>query len=331
MFGIAGTAVIAFFVSLIVSYVVLVLSRKFHIFIDETTSTKPQKFHSYPTPRAGGVGIFLSFGLVGLSEGGGAMYFLLGLAIIFLSGFLEDFSASLSPKTRLLMQLLGTCVSVLGMGAVITDLSPIVILPYALGVAFSLFGIIGVCNAINIIDGFNGLAGGICAMAFGAIGLGAYHIGDGFVLFVALIGLGATLGFLCINFPKGKIFLGDGGAYVLGFVLAILLAVLTQKTSELSAWFGLAVMIYPVWEVVFSIFRKKLKKYSPMQPDKEHFHQLIYQKVHSNPLTALIMWLFNLPFMVLAVIFMHKDWVLIGLCVLFILLYSLIYYQLKRN
>ncbi|PAF44738.1 MraY family glycosyltransferase [Helicobacter sp. 11S02596-1] len=325
--GVAG-----FLISLVSSLIVIFLSKKFRIFIDTADSAKPQRFHFAPTPRSGGIGIFLSFvlvGLAGLEHTPASLYFLAGLAIIFFSGLMEDFSASLSPKARLFIQLVGVGVGVFGMGVVITDLSPVVILPYGVGVAFSLFGIVGVCNAINIIDGFNGLAGGICAMAFVAIGIAG--AGDMFVLWVCVVGLGATLGFLALNFPKGKIFLGDGGAYMLGFILAILLAILSQSDRGISAWFGLLVMIYPVWEVVFSIIRRRLQKQSAMQPDGKHLHTLIYQKVQDNPLTAVLIWLLNLPFMVLAVVFMHEAWVLIGLCGVFVVVYSGIYFVLSAS
>ncbi|PAF49412.1 hypothetical protein BKH41_01725 [Helicobacter sp. 12S02232-10] len=329
--GIIEIGLVAFFISLISSLIVIFLSKKFHIFIDTTNSDKPQRFHDIPTPRAGGIGIFLSFSLVLFHINLSSLYFLSALLITFLSGLMEDFSASLSPKVRLLVQFLGASVAVFGMQAVITDLSPIVTLPYLLGIAFSLFGIIGVCNAINIIDGFNGLAGGICAMAFIVIGIGAFEFNCDFVLFASIIGFCATLGFLSVNFPQGKIFLGDGGAYLLGFVIAILLVILTQENSEISAWFGLSVMIYPVWEVLFSIMRRILNKQSATQPDKKHLHTLIYQKIQNNPLTALVIWLFNLPFMVLALIFINQAWVLIGLSLAFIAIYGIIYFFLNSS
>lgn len=252
------------------------------------------------------------------------------MAIVFFSGLLEDFSASLSPKSRLWLQLIGSAVAVFGMGAFITNLLPIVTLPYFVGIMLALFGIVGVCNAVNIIDGFNGLAGGICLMAFVCIAIVAFSLKVDFVFFASLIGIGSLIGFLVLNFPKGKIFLGDGGAYMLGFLIALLLAILTQDDS-ISAWFGLSVMIYPVWEVVFSMIRRKKEKKSTTEPDKEHLHTLIYKKIKNNPLTSVILWGFNLPFMVLSVIFAHNAWVLIGICVVFIVLYLIIYKKLIKS
>lgn len=325
-----GNMLEAFLISLLICGVVILLSKRFYIFIDNATDTKPQRFHHTPTPRAGGIGIFLAFFVFFVLTDKANLYFLISIAIVLFSGLLEDFSASLSPKMRLLIQLLGSGVAVFGIRISITDLSPIVTLPYFAGIALALFGIIGVCNAINIIDGFNGLAGGISLMVFVCIAIASFMLKVDFIFFVSLIGIGALLGFLVLNFPNGKIFLGDGGAYVLGFVLATLLAMLTQHPA-ISAWFGLSVMIYPVWEVVFSIIRRKLKKHSPMAPDNQHLHTLIHKKLQNNPLTAVCIWLFNLPFMLLSVLFMHDAWVLVGLCVVFVMVYVFIYTKISKN
>lgn len=319
-----------FFISMIVSLIVILLSKKFYVFVDTADDLKPQRFHHIPTPRAGGIGIFFSFFIIFLFTNETNMYFLISIAIVFFSGLLEDFSASLSPKSRLCLQLIGSGVAVFGMGAFITNLLPIIELPYVAGIALAIFGIAGVCNAVNIIDGFNGLAGGICLMAFVCIAIVAFSLKIDFIFFASLVAIGSLMGFLVLNFPKGKIFLGDGGAYMLGFIIALLLAILTQD-SRISAWFGLSIMIYPVWEVIFSIIRKKLKKQSPMAPDDKHLHQLIHKKLQNNPLTALCIWLLNLPFMILSVIFMHNAWALIGICVLFMLIYTLIYTKLSKN
>lgn len=319
-----------FFISVIVSLIVILLSKKFHIFIDTADSLKPQRFHTLPTPRAGGIGIFLGFFAIFFFGSETNVYFFISMAIVFFSGLLEDFSASLSPKSRLWLQLIGSAVAVFGMGAFITNLLPIVTLPYFAGIMLALFGIVGVCNAVNIIDGFNGLAGGICLMAFVCIAIVAFSLKVDFVFFASLIGIGSLIGFLVLNFPKGKIFLGDGGAYMLGFLIALLLAILTQDAS-ISAWFGLSVMIYPVWEVIFSMIRRKKEKKSTTEPDKEHLHTLMHKKFKNNPLTSVILWGFNLPFMVLSVIFAHNAWVLIGICVVFVVLYLIIYKKLIKS
>lgn len=333
MIGLVVFALLAFFISLIISVVVIKLSQKFHIFIDRADSDKPQRFHTRPTPRAGGIGIFLSFILFFLffALESWTSYLLISAFIIFISGILEDFSILVSPKIRLFLQVLGTAVAILPTGAIITDLSPIIVLPYSVGVIFSIFGIVGACNSINIVDGFNGLAAGVCLMVLGAVFAGAWVNEASFILLMSSILFGGVAGFLVLNFPAGKIFLGDGGAYMLGFLIAVLLGILTQQSEDISAWFGLLVMIYPVWEVVFSIFRKLKNNFPATQPDNKHLHQFIFRKLKSNPLTSIFIWFLNLPFIILSVVFIHNSYILIILSIVFIVIYTLIYYFLKRE
>ncbi|WP_236096393.1 MraY family glycosyltransferase, partial [Helicobacter sp. MIT 03-1616] len=134
------------------------------------------------------------------------------------------------------------------------DLSLGFTLPYIIGLFFTTFALVGVSNAMNIIDGFNGLASGICLLILCAIAYVAYDVQDMEIFYCSLALIGAVFGFFVCNFPFGYIFLGDGGAYFLGFIIGILLVLLTQRQDCISAFFGLSVMIYPVWEVLFSIW-----------------------------------------------------------------------------
>ncbi|HIV49052.1 glycosyltransferase family 4 protein [uncultured Helicobacter sp.] len=328
------SALIGFVVSLGVCFGIITLSSRLHFFVDSATSDKPQRFHTDNTSRAGGLGIFVAcvcacvifFGfdkpILGL---------LFGSLIIFLSGLAEDFSSALSPKLRLLLQCFGAFLACYTMHTYISDLSIGFQFPYVVGILFSIFALVGVTNATNIIDGFNGLASGVCLLIFVAIAVVAYEVQDWDIFQIAILTTAAILGFFVLNFPYGKIFLGDGGAYFLGFLAGFLLVSLTQNTSNgVSAWFGLSLMIYPVWEVLFSIFRKKIKRgLSPMQPDGVHFHMLIYKRLtKGNAKTSL--WILTLytPFVVLSVVFAHHSLALIGISLVFIVFYQLIYKRL---
>lgn len=122
----------------------------------------------------------------------------------------------------------------------------------------------GLANAINIIDGFNGLAAIVATMMFLSLALVAFHVGDVFVLSCALVMAGAILGFFLWNFPGGHIFLGDGGAYLIGFMLGELAVLLTMRHTEVSAWYPVLMFIYPIFETLFSIYRKQfLRGISP--------------------------------------------------------------------
>lgn len=329
---------IAFFIlggvlcSFILNLFIIWASRRFNLFVDTASSDKPQRFHTLPTPRAGGIGIFAPFLFTSLSLLHTDSKFLYGLvfggSLVFLSGLIEDFNASLSPKVRLLLQCLGGGIFIYLSDLYLKNLGFGITLPSYIGIPFTLFAIVGIINAINIIDGFNGLAGGIALFALGCIAFLCQQNLE-FVLLLAL--LGGIVGFLLLNFPKGKIFLGDGGAYFLGFILAVFLVWLTQEQgSKISPWFGIGLLIYPFWEVIFSIYRRIKQKASAMLPDNHHFHQILFLKTRSNPLTTLIILSFVLPFMAYATYFCQDERALLLGSGIFICMYLLLYKRMMR-
>lgn len=329
---------IAFFIlggvlcSFILNLFIIWASRRFNLFVDMASSDKPQRFHTLPTPRAGGIGIFAPFLFTSLSLLHTNSKFLYGLVfgggLVFLSGLIEDFNASLSPKVRLLLQCLGGGIFIYLSDLYLKNLGFGITLPSYIGIPFTLFAIVGIINAINIIDGFNGLAGGIALFALGCI---AFLCQQNLELILLLVLLGGIIGFLLLNFPKGKIFLGDGGAYFLGFVLAVFLVWLTQgQNSSVSPWFGIGLLIYPFWEVIFSIYRRRKQKASAMLPDNHHFHQILFSKTHSNPLTTLIILSFVLPFMAYATYFYQDQRALLLGSGIFICMYLLLYKRMMR-
>jgi UDP-N-acetylmuramyl pentapeptide phosphotransferase/UDP-N-acetylglucosamine-1-phosphate transferase len=156
-------------------------------------------------------------------------------------------------------------------------------LPFA---AFLLTALViaGFVNAINIIDGFHGLASGsVIAFLAGIAGL-AWLANDGMVLRWCLLSAGATLGFLVWNWPWGKIFLGDGGAYLLGFWVVILGLMIPHRTPEISPMAPVLVGIYPLVETVYSMYRRKFVRTHPINhPDALHLHTLIYRRLVLRP------------------------------------------------
>jgi len=133
-------------------------------------------------------------------------------------------------------------------------------------------------------------------------------------------------------FPKGKIFLGDGGAYLLGLVVALIGIFLAGKYEDISPWYVLAIFIYPVWEVVFSIIRKISIGLSPMKPDSYHIHMLIYRQItKNNPLTALFILFSIVPFMVFATIYANCSLCNIKIVMLFVVCYMLLYWYLFKK
>jgi len=320
----------AFFISLTVLIMVIFLTHKYQLFIDKADTIKPQSFHSDNTPRAGGIGILTGLILISMLALG--FKFLLSIFVAFLSGIFEDFHNSLSPKLRLFLQLLAALSAVFLTDAVVIYLGLGIYMPYWLGIIFSIFAIVGMMNAINIIDGFNGLASGIVLLILASFSLVGYQENDTHILSIISITAGSTLGFFILNFPKGKIFLGDGGAYLLGFMVAIIGILLASNYENISPWYILAIFIYPVWEVIFSILRKLSIGLSPLSPDAYHFHMLIHRQItQNNPYTTLFILVVITPFMTIATLVHNQSKANIMISCSFIVCYLLLYYYLYKK
>ncbi|CAE6923543.1 Undecaprenyl-phosphate alpha-N-acetylglucosaminyl 1-phosphate transferase [Paraburkholderia nemoris] len=141
--------------------------------------------------------------------------------------------------------------------------------------AVTVLAVAALANAINIIDGFNGLASMVASLAYVA-----FQVSDPIVLSASFMMMGAVLGFFIWNFPAGLIFLGDGGAYFIGFMLAELSIMLVMRNRDVSAWYPVLLFMYPIFETCFSIYRKKfIRGMSPGIPDGVHLHMLVYKRL----------------------------------------------------
>jgi UDP-N-acetylmuramyl pentapeptide phosphotransferase/UDP-N-acetylglucosamine-1-phosphate transferase len=254
----------------------------------------PQKVHTRPVPRVGGLAIIVAIATaagIGLYGGHPAAPFLSLLLACslpaFLAGFVEDLTKRVSPTQRLIATVVSALLGAWLLDAVITRTAIIgldFLVQFTLiAVLVTAFVIAGVANAINIIDGFNGLASMCVVMMLAGIAYVAFEVGDRLVLVAAVVAIGAVLGFFAWNFPGGHIFLGDGGAYFLGYIVATL-GVLLLRHDEVSPLFPLLLCGYPITETLFSIYRRKLVRgMSPGQPDGLHLHTLFFKRVMRLP------------------------------------------------
>ena len=320
----------SFLIAIATLLLIIYISHKHDFFIDDANFEKPQNYHKSATPRAGGLGIYSGLLLLVFSTLG--LKLLIPVLLSFLSGIFEDFHNSLSPRRRIALQILAALSAIWLTGSVVTYLGLGISMPYWMGIVFSVFAIVGMMNAVNIIDGFNGLASGVILLILLSFAFTSYRHEDMDIFYIVLTTASATFAFFLLNFPKGKIFLGDGGAYMLGFMVSILGIFLASNYETVSPWYVLALFIYPVWEVIFSIIRKLSIGHSPMQPDTYHFHMLVYRQItHSNPLTALFILGSVLPFMILSTIFPEKSTSNIAIACCFICYYSILYYILYKK
>lgn len=295
-----------------VACLVIVATKRHHGHLSLDSTLGVQKFHHSPTPRVGGVAIVLGcFGAVPVVD---TQLQVLLLPILlaglpaFMIGIAEDLTKRVPVRTRLLFTIVSgvlawwltgvslTRVNVYGLDWVLAFLP--------LSVLFTAFAVSGAANAFNIIDGFNGLASGVALIALTALGAIAYRVDDLPIAQVCAVIGAVTVGFMLVNFPLGKIFLGDGGAYFLGFLVAWLAVMLPMRNADVSVWASLLACGYPILETAFSIVRKMRRQgHHPGQPDRVHLHMLLYKRVSrrvvghgirafQNSATSPLVWLF---------------------------------------
>jgi UDP-GlcNAc:undecaprenyl-phosphate/decaprenyl-phosphate GlcNAc-1-phosphate transferase len=325
----------------------------------------PQRFHFGHVPRLGGAAMFvaccmgwawlaLAEPLFGISHGvpfGAALaatwcvVALVGVA----SGVVEDLTQKLAARLRFVSTGLAALLA-----AVLFELFvPRTGLPALdawwqqlpwLQVGVAILVMAGLPHAFNLIDGYNGLAGTVALICCAALAHVALQLGDRQLAATVIVLAGATIGFLLLNYPHGLIFAGDGGAYLWGLVLGISGIQLVQRHPEVSPWFPILLLIYPIWEAVFSIYRKVVRGQSPSLADALHFHQLIYRRLvrqvfHDdvsrrmlirNNRTSPYLWGFTLLTVIPAVLFWRDTPVLAAFTLLFIVSYLWAYHSIVR-
>lgn len=311
-----------------------------------------QKFHKRPTPRIGGVAIALAYALILplLPLNLALVWGMIGLAGLpaLLAGLAEDLTKRVGIRTRLGATMISGVLFAVLTGYVMdkVDLPGVDwLLGFSLvALAFTGFAMGGVANAINIIDGFNGLAAGALLIMLGAFALVAQAVGDPLVFALAVLIAALVLGFFVLNFPFGSIFLGDGGAYFCGYLLAVLGVLLPARNPEVSAWAAVLICAYPVIETLHSIRRKSRREGSSIgQPDRVHFHMLAHRRYARrlvpraadralrNPATSVVTW--ALPALTTAFAMLSYDSAALSAFFFFVtvFLYGLLYRVMSLN
>ena len=290
---------------------IIVLTKGVHLSITSGSADRSvvQAAHRSPTPRVGGAGIVVAvfFAVIFFlpSEDRSTWFlFLLSAGVIVATGLAEDLGFRVSPIVRLASAFVasGLCIAVTGVwidhvGVSLVD----VILSFSgFAILFTMFATSGVCNAFNLIDGINGLASGVGILACVAFFLIAREIGAEVVETVSMYTGFAILGFLLLNYPFGKIFLGDAGAYFVGFLLAWFPVLLMRASPEFSAWAVLLILFWPVADTALAVYRRAHLGRRTDQPDRMHFHQLVMRTLEimyfgrsrrhvTNPLSTVIL------------------------------------------
>ncbi len=354
-----GVLLIALLASAATAFLIVRFS---HLHLRATSDTAfgdgPQKIHHEATPRIGGVAVTVGLlaglliaaqnELLVLNQCG---VWLLCIAPVFIAGLAEDISKKVGARWRLFAAF---AAAMLGWFLLGGRLSPpgteqMAGQPFypALCFAFTLFAAGGVTHAFNIIDGLNGLLGGAAILIVSALAWMSHKVGDPELFVLCLSLLGGVIGFLIFNFPLSKLFAGDAGAYLIGFLIAEISVLLTARHPEVSPWFPMLLVAHPVTEVLFSIYRRRFLKNQPAdQPDALHLHSLLYKriaiwvydapsstattKMFANSFAAVMVWLLTLLPLSLALLFYDNDLLLIVGGLVFVLCYLSLYWGLVR-
>jgi UDP-N-acetylmuramyl pentapeptide phosphotransferase/UDP-N-acetylglucosamine-1-phosphate transferase len=349
------STIVSFFTALCVTMLIVRFAHKSTRMLDFDLKGV-QKIHALPVPRIGGLGIYLAAIAgcltlylqspeVGIWCG---MLLLSGFAA-FGCGIVEDFTKNMSPRRRLLLTMVSAGVAFFLIDAAIVRVDvPFVdvALDYTwVSLPLTIFAVAGVANAVNIIDGFNGLAGAVSTFILLSLAYVAFQVGDLHVMGAALVMAGAVAGFLIWNYPHGLIFMGDGGAYFIGFMVAELAVLLVARNPEVSAWYAILLLIYPVVETVFSMYRRKMVRgVPPGLPDGVHLHMLIFKRLvrwsvrsrdaraitRRNALTSPYLWLLSLMAVIPATLFWDSTLTLGLCCFVFVTSYIWLYAQIVR-
>lgn len=267
-----------------------------------------QAAHVRPTPRLGGVAIFAAL-LVSVPLSPPVItdryiLFILAASLLFLVGLAEDLGWGVSPRNRLVAAGISSILVITFLNVwlprVDVQLFDGLLHHWALGVPLTLLLTAGIANGFNLIDGVNGLAAVTAIVGAIALALIANTAGYTIMVHLATMLAAAVLGFMILNYPFGLIFLGDAGAYTLGFVLSWFAIAVLHNVPEASAWAMLLLVFWPVADTALAIWRRSRSGLPTMAPDRLHFHQLVLRALEmhvlgegrrqvANPLTTLVL------------------------------------------
>jgi UDP-GlcNAc:undecaprenyl-phosphate GlcNAc-1-phosphate transferase len=288
----------------------------------------PQSSHVRPAQRFGGIGIVsgLVLALLILSWSKAERltyeYYLITIVPILVITVVGDFGRELQPWLRLVATTMSGALAMyffdIRLVSIDLKLIDMALSVLSISVLATIFAATGVTNAFNIIDGLNGLAGGFSVLCSFALAIFCVKI-ELYGISAALTVLAATIsGFLLVNFPNGRLFLGDTGAYLLGHTLVWIAIGINFRAPEISAFAILLVFFWPVAETVLSIFRRLSRDKKVSHPDHLHFHQLVMRSIEiqflgrsrrglANPLATVVVLAFATIPMVAGVMFLEND------------------------
>lgn len=310
--------------------------KKVAVYIGAVAKPNERTVHKEDMPQLGGLAIFFGFLL-------GYMLFskqtiemnsiLIGSFLIIIAGIVDDINP-IKAKYKWLIQLASAAVVVFYGGILLKDISAFgYYIDFGVwAYPITLFFIVAMINAINLIDGLDGLAAGISSIFFLTIGIIAFIMNTlgGLDIVLSFIMLGSTLGFLIYNFHPAKIFMGDTGSMFLGFIISII-ALLGFKNVTLTSFIvPILILAVPILDTFFAILRRIINKQPITQADKQHLHHQLLKMNFSHTATVLIIYYIDALFAFASIVYVIKD-AKIGIVLYIILLAIVLWFVITTN
>ncbi|MBP1971946.1 UDP-GlcNAc:undecaprenyl-phosphate GlcNAc-1-phosphate transferase [Cohnella thailandensis] len=302
-----GIGIAGFALALGLALALTPLVKKFAVKVGAMDVPDHRKVHTKVMPRMGGLAIYAAFtvtillflpwlpdSLLSEHDRNLIMGMLVGGTVIVILGAMDD-RFQLNAKLKFLVQIAAACIVVFGYDIKIN----LVNIPFGsamqpmgdwLSIPLTIFWIVGVTNAINLIDGLDGLAAGVSGIAIATILVMAAIMGQGSVILLSAVLLGGVVGFLHYNFHPAKIFMGDSGSLFLGFALANLSMLGFKQITIVSFVIPILIIGVPLSDTFFAIIRRLVNKKPIFAPDKGHLHHRLQQLGFSHPKTVLIIY-----------------------------------------
>jgi UDP-GlcNAc:undecaprenyl-phosphate/decaprenyl-phosphate GlcNAc-1-phosphate transferase len=287
-----------------------------------------RKVHKRAMPRLGGVAIYLSFAIsyigfvqftdIVATNIGYAL--LLGGGIIVLTGIIDDI-VDLGAKVKVAGQIAAALVTVyfgLRIEDIAVPFTEYTIHFHYLAIPITIFWILAITNAVNLIDGLDGLAAGVSAIAATALLIVSISMGHWMTAFMLVLFIGAVLGFLLFNFYPASIFMGDSGSLFLGYVLASV-SLLELKSATMVAFvIPILILAVPISDTVYAMVRRRMNKQSIAEADKNHVHHCLIKFGMTHRNAVLLIYGISAAFALLGIL---ATQVTLWMSILFFIIY----------
>jgi UDP-GlcNAc:undecaprenyl-phosphate GlcNAc-1-phosphate transferase len=271
-------ALLPFVVSFFLSFMSVPIVREFCFRTGKVKKPRKDRWHQSPTPTMGGIAMFIGFagavlilGLYKSSISNWPWHILFASLIMFGMGVFDDIKP-IAPPPKFIIQLIAA-----GIAVYFGDLIKFFPWPIA-NIILTFVWLVGITNAINLLDNMDGLAGGVSMIAAGILSYFFWHEGNQALLIISLSLAGAIFGFLVFNFPPAKIFMGDSGSMFLGFTLAALAVARQRQASNVFAIMGVPILLFllPIVDTTLVTITRLMRGQSPAQGGTDHTsHRLI--------------------------------------------------------